>query len=79
MESSIATVGSIEELMELRGSYSLFKTDFCDSEDCAEELKTTTGGYEVRGRFLDEKPSEGARCIVCGGEARSRVLVAKAY
>ncbi len=79
MEKNIATVSSIDELMELRGSYSLFKTDFCDSEECADELKTTTGGYEVRGRFLDEKPGEGARCIVCGGEARSRVLVAKAY
>ncbi len=73
----------IENLDDLKKhseeGYSLFEADFCDSEECADELKSITGGFEVRGIFLDKKVEEGSKCIMCGGPAKSRVLIAKAY
>ena len=80
LADSYREVNSVKEIFEYsKQGYALFEADFCDREDCAENLKTTTNGYEVRGIFLDKKVKEGSKCIMCGGEARSRVLIAKAY
>ncbi|HIQ13329.1 MAG TPA: proline--tRNA ligase [Thermoprotei archaeon] len=80
LTKSYTYINSIEDIEKYADmGYSLFEAEFCDNEECANELKATTGGYEVRGIFLDKKVGEGSRCIMCGGEARSKVLIAKAY
>ncbi len=80
IKSKYIEVDSIDQLKEYNSKgYFLFECNFCDSEECANELKSITGGFEVRGIFLEKKVGEEAKCIVCGGRARSRVLVARAY
>ncbi len=79
LEKNLKEVSSLDEINKYKGEYNLFIAPFCDSEECADDVKEATGGMEVRGVFLDRKPGEGATCIACGGEARSIVLIAKAY
>ncbi len=48
---------------------------------CGQEIQQYTGGGKVRGvkAFANEKPREGATCIVCGRVAEAVVYVAKQY
>jgi len=51
---------------------------FCGLEECANEIKGTTG-YEVRGALIEGVESVEKNCAWCGREAKRMVLVAKSY
>jgi len=55
------------------------KAPFCGSRECADSIKGATGGYEVRGRGLEDEGSPEGGCVWCGRPAARTVYLAKAF
>jgi prolyl-tRNA synthetase len=78
-------VTMMEEAKEsLKMGYEILKAPFCSIEMDGADCGTKVGellNLEVRGRRLDvdERPSQGAKCIVCGREATEIVYMAASY
>ncbi len=72
------------DLVDKINSGKIVRTNFCstdfDGEKCADRISEETSA-EVRGENSEkeEKPEKGAKCVVCGKEAKHVVYVAKAY
>jgi len=56
----------------------IIKAPFCGREECAEELKVETNGYETRG-YIEDEDSSNKCCVVCGRPASHITYLAKAY
>jgi len=69
---------SREEIIRLSSQNLIVKINFCGRKECADEIKDTTKGYEVRGELFNEEKPDGA-CAWCGREAVRKVVLAKAY
>jgi prolyl-tRNA synthetase len=68
-----------EELLSNAKKGGFIKFNFCGKEECADEIKSGTGGIEVRGTLFgsDEKPK--GRCAWCGKAATEVAYAAKSY
>lgn len=51
---------------------------WCGSVECAEKIKETSHG-EIRGHRVDVVEKPNGPCVICGGEAKKVVYVARAY
>lgn len=80
----IHSAGSMEELGKQLKEGGFVKVNFCsmemDGEGCAEKIKEKFAG-NVRGKLFgnEEKPAKGAKCVVCGKDAKEVVYIAKQY
>ncbi|MGQ9513620.1 MAG: proline--tRNA ligase [Thermoproteota archaeon] len=78
----VATLEEAEEILKI--GYEILKAPFCsiemDGADCGSKVGELLG-LEVRGMRLDieERPSQGAKCIFCGRRATEIVYMAVAY
>lgn len=77
---------SKEEVISILKTHKGFvKIPFCsvgmDGKSCAEALQAETDGANVCGTIFgkEEKPKKGAKCPICGKEAKHLVYVAKSY
>jgi len=69
-----------QELIKLtKEKGGIIRVNYCGSRECADYLKSETGGFEVRGKRIDIEEEPDGPCIWCGGEAERVVYLAKAY
>jgi prolyl-tRNA synthetase len=71
----------VEDLNSLRKAIEgrkIARACWCESLECAERIKEASGG-EIRGHRVDVEEKPEKPCVVCGGEARRVVYVARAY
>lgn len=80
----IHTAKTMDELGKKLKEGGFTKVDLCsigmDGEKCAEKIKEEFAG-NVRGKLFgkNERPGKGAKCIVCGKEAKEVIYVARQY
>ncbi|VVB65358.1 Proline--tRNA ligase [Candidatus Gugararchaeum adminiculabundum] len=74
LEGKISKAKSMDDLKKGTG---IFTAGWCENQKCADEVKTETGGVEVRG-FLFDKKKEKAKCVKCGKDG-TLAYWAKAY
>jgi len=67
------------ELITLAEKGGIIQVNYCGNKDCADYIKTETGGFEVRGKRVDIKERPDGPCVWCGGKAKRVVYIAKAY
>ena len=79
LNSNIHDAASKAELLEKTKSGGFIRFSFCGAQDCASEIKTATGGYEVRGRRVDVQEKFADKCAWCGSKAVELAYLAKAY
>ncbi len=77
--SELNEAGNRDEVMKLAAEGKPFKMSFCGREECAKDLKSATGGFEVRGEPVYDKEKAGSVCSWCGEPAVRKVIVARAY
>lgn len=79
LRENLKDIRSRDDLMELAKNGGIGRMAFCGREECAAEIKTATGGFEVRGVMVGEKWGDLGVCAACGKEAKQIVYVAKPY
>ena len=80
LNSNIHSASTKEELLaQTRGTGGFIKFTFCGREECATEIKSKTGGYEVRGKRADIEEEHAASCTWCGMKGTELAYLAKAY
>lgn len=79
LKERLVRVSSRAEFLKYAAENRLILADFCGRKECADEIKATTGGYEARGRRIDEPEVAGSTCVWCNGKAERVVLFAKAF
>jgi prolyl-tRNA synthetase len=79
LNRNISTVASKEELLATSRKGGFMKLNFCGRQECAEEIKSSTAGVEIRGTLYgsDEKPK--GKCAWCGQTATEVTYAAKSY
>ncbi|MFH1285478.1 MAG: proline--tRNA ligase [Candidatus Micrarchaeota archaeon] len=78
LKARIKSADSMSELKKIFLKENGFvKVGWCGSAECADSIKTETGGAEVRGSSWPEK-KERKKCIFCGKEGEA-TWIAKAY
>ncbi|HDJ04463.1 MAG TPA: proline--tRNA ligase, partial [Candidatus Bathyarchaeota archaeon] len=78
MEEMIVNARSLEALKNAIKEKKIGRVNWCGRLECAEKIREESGG-EIRGhRFDVDEPPEGP-CIICKGEAKLIIYVAKAY
>ena len=78
MEEMIVNARSLEALKSAIKEKKIGRVNWCGRLECAEKIREESGG-EIRGhRFDVDEPPEGP-CIICKGEAKLIIYVAKAY
>jgi prolyl-tRNA synthetase len=79
MNKNTRNVKTKEELLSNAKKGGFIKFNFCGKEECADEIKSGTGGIEVRGTLFgsDEKPK--GKCAWCGKAATEVAYAAKSY
>jgi prolyl-tRNA synthetase len=79
LDSNIDAAITKKELLEKAKKGGFIKVPYCGKKDCADEIKTGTGGHEVRGKKLDEDQKPASKCIWCGDDAIEIAYLGKAY
>jgi prolyl-tRNA synthetase len=80
LEAHISDADSIEELkriLEEKGGF--VRMAFCGDEECELAIKELTQGGTARCIDEERRPKPGAKCPVCGKEAKVVAYFAKAY
>ncbi|WXG42778.1 MAG: proline--tRNA ligase [Promethearchaeati archaeon SRVP18_Atabeyarchaeia-1] len=79
LKRSITWVNTKKELLDSTKKGGFLKLNFCGRQECADEMKSQTGGFEVKGTSFesDEKPK--GSCAWCGETATQVVYAAKSY
>ena len=76
---SIPEANNKDEVIKLLKEYPIIKINFCGRAECAQDLKKTTGGYEIRGELVGETEKAGEKCSWCGEKAIKKVIVARSF
>ena len=79
LNNNITRVATRQELLSAKKKGGFMKLDFCGRQECADELKSETGGFEVRGTLFGSEEKPNGKCAVCGQIATQIVYAAKAY
>jgi len=80
LKSHIYDATSFDELkkiLEKKGG--LVRINWCGREECAEEIKSETGGGVIRGTLLGMEEPPLANCIKCSNGATQIVYISKQY
>jgi len=88
----IVKTNSLEELQTIINEGKVAIVPYCsidfDGEECADKLKTDTGGGDVRGKVIEKNneiftqkdfPKENETCLACGKKATLYVYIGKQY
>jgi prolyl-tRNA synthetase len=75
----LVKAGSREDVLRQASEGMLILAPFCGERECAEEIKSQTGGYEVRGRDVNDESTPSQPCAWCGRPAKRRVYLARAF
>lgn len=78
LKNAIVRINSKEEL-KASNNNKIILMNFCGKQQCAEQIKYDTKGYEVRGTRIDEPEEVWGPCAWCGSEAKRVVIAARAY
>jgi prolyl-tRNA synthetase len=79
LKERLVEVRDRDDLLRHSSEAMVLKACFCGRKECADEIKESTGGYEVRGRGLEDSSKPDAPCVWCGQPAVRRVFLAKAF
>ncbi|MBX5466672.1 MAG: proline--tRNA ligase [Firmicutes bacterium] len=77
LEAHSYAVTTVAEMAAL-GYRGFFWANWCGDEACADRLKQETG-ITIRCLPLDARPEPGLGCLMCGGPASHRAVLARAY
>jgi prolyl-tRNA synthetase len=75
-KESIQTVNTMAEIKKAKA---VARANWCGSNECHDNIKAETGGFEIRGMLFEREEKPFGKCIYCGKEASSVVYLAKAY
>ncbi len=78
LEDLIVEVKDPSSLGEAIKNRKIAKVNWCESEECAERIREVSGG-EIRGFRFDVEERPDAPCIICNGDSKKVVYVARAY
>jgi len=79
LKERLVTVKDRDSMIASSASLVIMKSPFCGARECADSIKEATGGYEVRGRGLDDQGKPEGGCVWCGRPAARTVYLAKAF
>jgi prolyl-tRNA synthetase len=79
LKDRLVTVKDRDSLIASSSSLVIMKAPYCGSRECADSIKDATGGYEVRGRDVDDQAVPEGGCVWCGRPAARTVYLAKAF
>jgi prolyl-tRNA synthetase len=72
-------IKDIKNKGDLKNIFGFARANWCGSEECEKNLKSETGGAEIRGTLFGATEKIFGDCIYCGKKAKHVVYVAKAY
>ena len=78
MEEMIVNARSLEALKSVIKEKKIGRVNWCGRLECAEKIREESGG-EIRGHRFDVDEHPEGPCIICKGEAKLIIYVAKAY
>jgi prolyl-tRNA synthetase len=76
---NIAKAVTKQELMNATKKGGFIKMNFCGRQECADEMKSETGGFEVRGTLFGSEEKAKGKCAWCNQAASQVVYAAKSY
>lgn len=79
-EMRISKAKSMGELKNWLGKNGgLARIEWCGEEECAELIKSETGGGEIKGTLFGKEEKPSGKCIKCGKKAKQVVYVGNTY
>jgi len=78
LKSMIVDAEDLESLRRIIKERKIARVCWCDRIECAERIREESSG-EIRGHRFDVEEKPNRPCIICGGEAKRVVYVARAY
>ncbi|KUO40789.1 MAG: hypothetical protein AVW06_02020 [Hadesarchaea archaeon DG-33-1] len=75
--SETKNVKELKNWLERRGG--LVKVNWCGEEECADLIKSETGGGEVKGTLFGKEEKPSGKCIRCGEKAKQVIYIGKTY
>nr|MDO8099278.1 proline--tRNA ligase [Candidatus Njordarchaeota archaeon] len=79
MNKNTTEVATKEELLGSSKKGGFLKMNFCGLKECADEIKSQAGGFEVKGTLFGSENKPKGKCAWCGKRATQVVYVAKSY
>ena len=79
LKERLVTVKDRDSMIASSASLIIMKAPFCGARECADSIKDATGGYEVRGRDVNDEAKPEGGCVWCGRPASRTVYLAKAF
>jgi prolyl-tRNA synthetase len=79
LNSNITRVTTKQELLSAKKKGGFIRLDFCGRQECADEFKSETGGFEIRGTLFGSEEKAKGKCALCGQNATQVVYAAKSY
>ncbi len=78
LQKMVVNVSDMAALKKAIKNKKIGRVCWCEDANCAEKVKTESGG-EVRGYRYDKEEKPESPCIACGRKAKKVIYVAKAY
>lgn len=79
LKENIMVALTLKDAVNLtRRGKAIVKTFWCGKERCKEEVEKKTR-MEIIGYAVDEEVGKGEKCLVCGGETRRMIYLAKTH
>jgi len=79
LNKNTTEVATEEELQSSSKKGGFMRMNFCGLKECADEIKSQLGGFEVRGTLFGSEDKPKGKCAWCGKKATQVVYVAKSY
>jgi prolyl-tRNA synthetase len=79
LNRNIAKVDTKEDLLNASKKGGFMKLNFCGRQECADEIKSGTGGVEVKGTLYGSDERARGKCAWCGKPATEVAYAAKSY
>lgn len=79
LANQTSSAKTYDELAKIIGSKGGFvRAPWCERETCEAKVKEETGA-DIRLLPFDDKPGTGAKCVVCGSDAKQTAYFGRAY
>jgi prolyl-tRNA synthetase len=79
LNNSITRVTTKQELLTSKKKGGFIKLNFCGRQECADELKSETAGFEIKGTLFGSEEKATGNCAFCGKPAKQVAYAAKSY
>jgi prolyl-tRNA synthetase len=79
LNDSITKVETKEEILSASKKGGFIKMNFCGRQECADEIKSGTGGIEIKGTMYGSNEKPKGKCAWCAKTATEVAYAAKSY